>query len=116
VIVAADDAIEPVIGYSSESNFDLSAMNKIGLKDWMKTAAAKISGAVQHQVRANATISHQWTSYRNGINPNSSRAASVAPLVATTWDQSPYYNAYCPGTGSSQAVTGCVATAMAQRS
>lgn len=32
------------------------------------------------------------------------------PLCTTTWDQSPNYNAMCPG-GS---VTGCVATAMAQ--
>ncbi|HKC67765.1 MAG TPA: C10 family peptidase, partial [Bacteroidia bacterium] len=39
---------------------------------------------------------------------------SVTPLVKTTWDQSPYYNAMCPGTGNNKAVTGCVATAMAQ--
>src|ERR1035437_3310116 len=35
---------------------------------------------------------------------------TVAPLVQTTWNQSPNYNAMCP----SSSVTGCVATAMAQ--
>ena len=114
VIVAADDAIEPVIGYSSESNFDLTPVNNIGLKDWMKSSAAKISGAVQQHIVADANISNLWTSYRHSINPYVGRASSVAPLMTTTWNQEPYYNAACPGSGSSQAVTGCVATAMAQ--
>ena len=116
VIVAADDAIEPVIGFSSESNFYLSAASMTGLKDWMNTTTQKISLAVQHHAQADADITDQWTSYMHGINPHSARTASVAPLLTTTWDQTPYYNQLCPfNTPDNQrCVTGCVATAMAQ--
>ncbi len=116
VIVAADDAIEPVIGFSSESDFDIAAAAKTGIKDWMNTASAKISGAVQHHVRASATIASQWTSYRQGFSPNSRRTIAVAPLLTTSWNQEPYYNQLCPfnTTDNQRSVTGCVATAMAQ--
>ena len=116
VIVAADDAIEPVIGFSSESNFYLPAMSSTGLKDWMYSTSRKISLAVQHHALADADISNQWTSYLHGVNPHSARTTSVAPLLTTTWNQTPYYNQLCPynATDSQRCVTGCVATAMAQ--
>ena len=42
---------------------------------------------------------------------------SVGPLLTTTWDQGQYYNALCPEDANGpagHALTGCVATAMAQ--
>ena len=42
--------------------------------------------------------------------------SGVSPLIKTKWSQSPYYNNLCPLDSDShmRAVTGCVATAMAQ--
>jgi hypothetical protein len=42
--------------------------------------------------------------------------SGVAPLIKTKWSQSPFYNDLCPLDSNSnrRAVTGCVATAMAQ--
>jgi PKD repeat protein len=119
VIVAGDDNATPVIAYSSESSFLPGDMSKIGLSDWMKSSAVKIHYVVTNHVQADATISTLWTSYAQGINPQTSRSGSIGPLCTTTWNQSPYYNSLCPpaalpSTSGSKAVTGCVATAMAQ--
>lgn len=123
VIVTADDNLEPVIGYSTESNFATNFEN-VGVKDWTETIAAKINYALRAGVTASSEISNLWSSYRQGINPVSSRASSVGPLTTTTWDQEndistppPYiYNLFCPYNSSEgeRCVTGCVATAMAQ--
>lgn len=39
---------------------------------------------------------------------------AVEPLIKTSWDQEYPYNILCPMDGSTHAMTGCVATAMAQ--
>ena len=44
----------------------------------------------------------------------SSIMADVNPLLSTTWNQGDPYNAYCPTLNEQTALTGCVATAMAQ--
>ncbi len=61
---------------------------------------------------ATADIASEWNGYISNT-PRATHAAAASAnqhLCPATWNQSPYYNAYCPG-GS---VTGCVATAMAQ--
>ncbi len=115
VIVTADDNLEPVIGYSLESNFE-SNTDKFGLKDWMNTASVKINYALRQNVLADEHIKNLWTSYAQGVNPGISKCTTVGPLLTTTWNQEPYYNQYCPYNTTDQqlCVTGCVATAMAQ--
>ena len=123
VIVTGYDNLEPVIAYSTESNFATN-VDKIGVKDWMETSAANINYALRAGVVASAQITNKWTAYNQGLNPGSERATSVGPLCTTTWDQEndistppPYlYNLLCPfnSTDNERAVTGCVATAMAQ--
>ena len=44
VIVTADDNLEPVIGYSTESDFRTD-FEKTGVKDWMDNTARKIANA-----------------------------------------------------------------------
>jgi hypothetical protein len=123
VIVAADDNVLPILGYSTESNFHTN-FKHCGLNDWINTTSAHISMALQHNAVANTRIQNQWSAYRHGQNPNTLRSGGVTPLCTTTWDQEndlssppPYiYNLFCPWdtTDSQRALTGCVATAMAQ--
>ena len=115
VIVAADDNLEPVIGYSTESDFRTD-FDKTGVKDWMDNASKKISYALVQQATADARISGLWTSYIQGTKPGNEKNTVVNPLLTTTWNQEPFYNALCPNntTDNLQCVTGCVATAMAQ--
>ncbi len=115
VIVSADDVARPVIGYSTESNFDLNFSNT-GLSDWMTNTATHLRAAVTQHIAANTTIRNEWQAVKTGIYHPSSRVAAVGPLMRTHWDQSPNYNADCPfnTTANDRAVTGCVATTMAQ--
>lgn len=116
VIVSADDNMEPIIGYSTESDFDLQVANQKGLSYWMQQSASKIYQGIQQQVVADGRISSLWSAYKQGLNPGVAKATTVSPLLTTTWNQSPYYNALCPfnSTDNQRCVTGCVATAMAQ--
>jgi hypothetical protein len=86
VIVAADDNVIPVLGYSTEGYFRTDYQHT-GLNHWVRKTMANISLALQNNVVADAHIAHQWAAYRQGSNPSAQRSGSVTPLVTTTWDQ-----------------------------
>lgn len=114
VIVTGDDAVSPVIGYSNEGNFIVPDKGTT-IGNWLAKRNDEINFIQQQNIVADAKTSNEWSNYinynaANRSGNNSTTATSLAPLVKTKWNQSPYYNAMCPG-GS---VTGCVATAMAQ--
>lgn len=123
VIVTADDNLEPVIGWSTESNFE-SGGDHVGVKDWMDEVAARIVTIKKLGLTADSRIAQLWAGYENGIVPGTEKTATVGPLMSTTWDQwseisngAPYlYNEFCPynSTDNERCVTGCVACAMAQ--
>ena len=117
VIISADDQVSPVIAYSTESNFIAPAQGS-GVQCWMNHAGTHIQKAIRGGAVANETIRNQWSAYLNGQKPVSAKAseAGVAPLLTTNWAQEPYYNQLCPfnNADNMRAVTGCVATAMAQ--
>jgi hypothetical protein len=123
VIVAADDNVIPVLAYSNSSNFRID-FDHTGVANWVHKTAANINLALQHNATADARIQNQWTAYRQGQNPAVLRSSTVGPLCTTTWDQEngvsnppPFlYNLMCPynNTDHQRALTGCVATAMAQ--
>ena len=113
IIVTAEDASKPILGYSTKERFDIPAPNSnIGL--WLSKRGEEITYLRKNNIEANTVIAKTWSDYKNNImvrdQNRSSANTSVAPLLTTLWNQSPYYNDLCPG-GS---VTGCVATTMAQ--
>ena len=116
VVVAGNDNTIPVLGYSSETNFRLDAPLTTGINYWLSHTAARIHKSYLLGIEADSRINTLWNAYMNGINPHVSRSGSVTPLLSTTWDQEPYYNDLCPYnyTDNRRAVTGCVATTMAQ--
>jgi hypothetical protein len=118
VMISADDQVQPVIAYSSESNFTIPAKG-VALQTWMQHATAHIYRGIQQHVPASALITGQWSAYKQGQKPAGSGkglSTGVAPLLNTYWDQEPYYNQLCPfcAADNQRAVTGCSATAMAQ--
>ncbi len=109
IIVTADDALSPVIGYSTEGSFVVpEASSNFGY--WMQQRKNEIIGDKMQNVQATMEISAQWAAYLNNQAVAQRVTSSVSPLVKTLWGQYAPYNALCPG-GS---LTGCVATAMAQ--
>ena len=110
VIVAGDDAVTPILGYSDQGNFNSENMPP-ALKKWLEGYKNEIAYIINHKIKATNEISNKWKLNINDTNSKiSGTSASVSPLIQTHWSQSPYYNAFCP----SSSVTGCVATAMAQ--
>ena len=109
VIIVADDALYPVIGYSTEGSFVVPAPSS-NAGYWMEQRKKEIITNRMQNVQATSEISAQWKAYLNSYAVAPRVASIVSPLVQTLWDQGSPYNALCPG-GSQ---TGCVATAMAQ--
>ena len=115
VIIAADDRVTPILGYSYENNFAAENLPP-NLKGWLDGYAEQIQMAVEMRASATEEIRTDWNCLRQGKNLPIRSEAQVYPLIATTWNQSPYYNALCPFDYyyNQRTVTGCVATAMAQ--
>ena len=108
VIVSGDDVVTPILGYSPGHRFEETNIPP-AFEKWMENDAEQIAAAILNQFEPGQEITARWNDLLSGKYQPGSRNA-VNPLLTTTWNQSPYYNALCPG-GS---VTGCVATAMAQ--
>ena len=114
VMVAADDASIPVLGYSHSGTLDAGVYNPAAQK-WIENYSREIASLATSRMDNSATRP-LWD---NILNKNMEREImDVNPLVTTTWDQGCYYNALCPvepgaGFGScGRAWTGCVATTM----
>ena len=92
VIIAGDDAVTPVLGYTSTGSFDAENLPD-GLKDLLKSYERQIA-ALGDSYQANQTTT---------------RAAFTGEKLLNTakWNQYPPFNKYTPN----NYVTGCVATA-----
>jgi hypothetical protein len=113
VIVSADDNAKPIIGYSTTGNFNKNNIPP-QLKNWLKQYSEGFYNEII--LKQNCfSKSKDWEQIISGNYYNSK--ALVTPLCTTFWDQSCYYNELCPADTlgpCDHAVTGCVATAMAQ--
>ena len=83
--------------------------------------ASQIRAAQQQDITQDRETAAEWRQLQTGeLSASSSPLSapdSVGPLLTTTWDQGQYYNALCPEDANGpdgHALTGCVATAMAQ--
>ncbi|MFH1159602.1 MAG: C10 family peptidase [bacterium] len=113
VLVAADDASIPVLGYSFENGMPEEITNP-ATKYWLDGYNREIHEIVREGLSNSETL-RQWEAIRAGNFPMPTR--DVNPLLSTIWDQGCYYNELCPadpGGPCGHVWTGCVATAMAQ--
>jgi hypothetical protein len=83
-------------------------------KDWIEGYQNQISSLIENDLPTQADKEDMWQELMSAPKHNTQKTTAVTPLTSTLWDQPAPYNGLCPGTGSSRAVTGCVATAMAQ--
>ena len=116
VVVAADDAVIPVLAQSNTGRFDTEISNP-SVQYWIDGYNKQITDIVAGNFNNSLTL-QEWNKIRDNDFPRSIN--DVGPLVTTTWDQGCYYNTQCPvdaGSGygaCSHVWTGCVATTMAQ--
>lgn len=106
VIVTADDAALPIIGYATTGHYNAGTVVP-PLVMWLKNRTQEISFIKSHNLPATQRIKEQWQAYQTMQNNDNVRSGSVGPLCTTLWNQ---YTNLCPAGDPS----GCTATAMAQ--
>lgn len=100
VLIAADDAIEPVIAYG-EGNVDEANMNP-DFAWWMQRYALQIEQIRQQTLQ----VSSHSAPARNYI--------PIAPIMNIRWNQNAPFNNLCPTVSGTRCPVGCVATAVSQ--
>jgi len=122
IIVSADDACTPILGYSFESSYrrDNQSDGFLWLMDNFKKEIIYVR---QNDLLPDESITHAWerlsvTDPNQLENPRT--ITDVAPLISNDWNQDFPYNALCPedeasgGTYNGRVPVGCVATSMTQ--
>ena len=104
VIISGDDRLPQVLGYGDKGDFSAAQLPP-ALQYWMGEMNRQIEYLQSHD----DAVAHQPVK----------RATAVDPLLSTRWGQETPYNDMCPtydlsSGGVARAVTGCVATGVAQ--
>lgn len=105
VIVAADDAVSPILAYSRENGFNGDNI-PCNVKAVLDNYRAAITGAIANGKDA----SEEWSD----VGTRAEETVDGKYLLESKWNQSYPYNQQAPTLGGKHCVTGCVATAMAQ--
>ena len=113
VIVSGDDRTRPVLGFADSGTFDADHM-PAALNEMLAIYARQIDQLTVVGNASKRSSIDSVASARKAPRRISSVMADVAPLLTTTWNQGSPYNDYCPTLNDQTALTGCVATAMAQ--
>lgn len=111
VIIAADDRINPVLGYSDKGSFSLENMPD-NLKWWMEGLAGTVEELRASGAEASDAARAAWRSLRS--DPVTTGSEQKV-LETAKWNQRWPYNEMCPIVAgeNKRSLTGCVATAMA---
>ncbi|MCM1521969.1 MAG: thiol protease/hemagglutinin PrtT [Muribaculaceae bacterium] len=105
IITPSDDRAPALLGYGSDFEPDNIPP---AMQYWLETYGAQLS-ALNEQDSAPSL-----SPLREAEEDEKEDHASIAPLVKTKWNQGNPYNLLCPSDRGGRAVTGCLATAMAQ--
>ncbi len=100
IIMSADDIAAPVLGYSDNGTFSIESIPP-QLKWWLEEYGVEIELGRNQGLGA----------YVKGTRSSSS---PIKPMITTRWNQTSPFNNDCPVISKQHALTGCVATAMAQ--
>lgn len=117
IIISAEDAMNPVIGYSFESYYNPENISE-GFDGWLKGRVGAVQYARDNNVEATEETAAQWAAYAEPSIPELKLGGkSIEPLLTQTWNQNYPYNYLCPldaGGSGGRVYVGCVATAMSQ--
>ena len=107
VVIAGNDLMPEVLGHADHGHLDLSkAPDNV---KWLFDYYAEVAKSLKN-VTANSTMAKRIAARRT----TAAERSALAPLMTTKWNQDGIYQQYCPQIGEQKALTGCVATAMAQ--
>ena len=110
VIIAADDSVDPIIGYSTQGSFDDDTMPE-NMRAWLELMSEEIKAIASAPATVRASSAPQPSQKAVTIH------RAIGPLIITTWNQGNtdnVYNSHLPLIEGQRPCTGCVATAGAQ--
>ena len=115
VIVAADNRVEPILGYSYDNNFAVANMPE-HVRGWLGNYEKQIEAVVKQDIAPEAETTTKWSRLRAGQAMSTRSGESVGPLLTTQWDQVSPFNDMCPYDEAygARCPVGCTATAIAQ--
>jgi len=117
VIVSADTLYHPIIAFSWRSNFEFP-IPESGIKMWMEGQKNQLVKVKNKQLDF-PRVNNEWNMYLSSdVNTlKNIKQRIVTPLLSTQWNQSIYYNEFCPKDPAGpdgKTLAGCVATAIGQ--
>ncbi len=115
VMVSADDAAYPVLGYSTINNAP-NASNHPGV-NWMYDAYIRQIEAIREANLDNDQTRETWDRILTNDFSEFGFTRDVSPLISTTWNQDYPYNGDCPSDNNGpggHVYAGCGATTMGQ--
>ena len=116
ILISADDALTPVIGYSYSGSFSAPGSNP-NFEGFLYEYIDQVKFVRANSMQATSEILNSWNTYSNTKSSFSilSDTNTLGPLITTMWNQDNPYNEFCPedpaGPGG-HVYAGCVATAM----
>ncbi|MBR1799587.1 MAG: thiol protease/hemagglutinin PrtT [Bacteroidales bacterium] len=114
VIVAGDDCVQPILGYSFDAPFPVPMHASIA--EWLGEYDAYIEVLQGREGYGDVEKSSEWGKLLTSTVPDVPVSLVMhSPMLKTRWNQSAPYNNMCPEASSGErTVVGCVATAMSQ--
>lgn len=123
VMVSADNAATPVLGYNTTGHYSAKKMSP-EFQFWKDGYIHQIDSIKLKRIQPTPALKNHWNNFISPIknaslrsisNTSSSTMEIIAPLLGDIqWNQSPYYNDSCPKISGIKAPVGCVATAVSQ--
>ena len=90
VLVAGDNNVSPVLGYSYTGSFDPAKM-PINVAKWLDGYQNEIRAAIENNMQPTSAVTEAWNNLLNDKAMQSAPASTSTfnPLVQTIWNQSP---------------------------
>lgn len=107
VIVAGEDRVRPVFGYSDNGRFDPANIPTNAFA-WLEGYQDEIAWAIRKNLQPTVALQEEWNEYMNGRTLKDGKEVLIETAL---WNQREPYNLMTPTIGGEHALTGCVATA-----
>ena len=105
VIVSGDDAIVPILAYSTQYAAPTTEVLPANFEGWLRYVDSAVRFAREHNIVAGESTARKWS---EGYKP-----VAATMLNTARWSQVAPYNNECPIDNGTHSLTGCTQTAMA---
>ena len=105
VIVAGDDAVRPILGYSTTYSIASAELLPANFEGWLRYIDTTIRKVRSDGIVANNVVAQLWSEEYKPVG--------AKMLNTARWSQLAPYNNHCPLDGDVHSLTGCTQTAMA---